>query len=175
MVAKPAEPQNGKITALEKENAEMKEELEYINQSQKARDVLWALITAAFAYLCSTLLYDMAQIGANAVAVESNMSETGAALLIFVIATSYILVVLYIVYVTAITLIYTLQDDLKRGAERLSIFIKGGAKALKETPPEPEEANAEPESQTSREKAISQKTKSEKSDPVQETFPKTNS
>ena len=174
MVTKPAEPQNGKITALEKENADMKEELHSIYGARKANNLIMSIIWAVIMYVASTLLYDLAKLGVNAIAVESNMSTTGVALFLFAVALAYLGLILYIVWTTVMGNLDAFNDEIRQGADRFRIFMNGGIKALKENPSETEEAIAELESQTPRYNQKGQKNKPEKSEPAQETLQKTN-
>lgn len=145
MVVKPADPQNGKITALEKENAEMKQELQQISQTRKVFDVLSSVFWAIFIYIASTLLYSLAKIGIQAIALKNPTDTLGISLTTVIMAVSYLLIVIYILLTTINTTIYICQDDFRKLGMWLNIFFSGGMKALNETPPEHIEGDPKPE------------------------------
>ena len=138
MVAKPAEPQNGKITALEKENAEMKAELEFIRSSGKANNIIWSIVWAIIVYVASTTLFKMAKIGLQAASVEPTTGIIGGALLSLIIAVSYLTIVTCLLWTTVIHILNICQDDFRQLGERLIVFCRGGANALKEKPADPD-------------------------------------
>jgi hypothetical protein len=148
MVAKPADPQNGKITSLEKENKEMKEELEYISQGRKISDVISSVLWAVFVYLASTCLYSLAKIGIKAIALENPTDLLGISLVTVIMAVSYLLIIIYVLIMTINTIVNTCQDDFRQFGTRINIFFSGGMKALNETPVEHAEGDPKPEPPT---------------------------
>lgn len=132
MVPKTAE----QISVLEKENAEMKKRLSFIDQNSKIPDFINSAIWSFILWVLVSIIVDFAEYGSRAMAIEDHMSLLGAALLTSIVIIIGLIIKGYVVYLFMVSTITLFQSEIIAGVKKIEIFRKAawnaGLNALRE-------------------------------------------
>ncbi len=124
------------ISALEKENADMKKKLLTIDENRKVADFLSSVVWTFILWELVSIIVNLAEYGSRAMVIEDNMTLLGGALLTSGVIIIGIIVKAYVLYLFVVSTVVMFQKEIETGGVKSGIFLKAamsaGLKALRE-------------------------------------------
>jgi len=120
------------LKSLKKENEEMKQELDDIDQNRKANNFLSSTIFALFIACMFGIVILLAYFGAVSLIKELAMSERAAALLICFVNIAKWIGFLYIGWHWLTVVVMNFHEELIQAGKEIKIYVQAGRKALAE-------------------------------------------